>query len=135
LDACKQNSANAQKVNVCLASVFPKPPQPPSQDQMRQEFDARCKAKSACEAKLGAQCKALMEKRGQAMCTCSQEVNFPTLLKNEPSCAGVKQPEGGQGVPLGGKHDCSQKPKDPCDEGFDAFVKNGPHGGSPPGGK
>jgi len=101
-------------------------PQAQDQAKMKAAFEAHCQAKSQCEAKLGS-CKDTLEKRRQAMCTCGQEVRSKRqeFLSQEPSCKDVQQPQSGGSRPgQGGKQrDCSKKPQDPCEQGFDATMQ------------
>jgi len=120
LQACNNNADNANKVNACLANAFPRQ-QKPDTAQMKQEFDARCAAKSACQAKLGAACQAVLDKRAAAMCQCGQEVasQRQQFQSQEPACANLPQRQGGDKDHK--QRDCSKK-QDPCAQGFDAMM-------------
>jgi len=91
---------------------------------MRKDFEDHCKAKKDCEAKLGT-CKDAMDKRRQAMCNCGKEARGKRqeFQQQEPSCANVQNFSGGRGPFQGRERDCSEKPQDPCQQGFDAVMQ------------
>jgi len=117
-----QGCAKAQAVRDCKRALFEK--NKPTEEQKKAIFKAHCDSKQACQASLGAECQAQMEKVKKAACQCHQETfqQLAQIRSSVPACKDVQdkpRPQGGKRQ----QHSCDDH-KDYCKLGYEAFAQD-----------
>jgi hypothetical protein len=117
LDGC----AKKQAVRDCKRALLNS--SRPTEDEKRAHFKANCDAKQACQASLGAECQAQLEKFKKAACECRQQQHqqIDQIRSGVKACENVPERKGKRPQNEQKQKSCEDH-KDYCKLGYDAFV-------------